>query len=149
MLDPNPPVYLIFQNTTAQVKSTHRNHAGLSSSTSSSSSSSSSSSELLAVIVTISTVSFVFYFPFALTWSALTGLASVISSDVSSLLQLLRRFFLECSEVVHSLNLLVYLYHVRAFRRDFGTMFGCSAIVSRCAAQSNLHTSAKAGAGSA
>ena len=123
------------------MKSTQKGHSGLShQSTASSSSSSSSSSELLAVIVTISAVSFVFYFPFAFTWSVLTGLGSVLSSDWSSLLQLLRRFFLECSEIVHSLNLFVYLYHVRAFRREFARMFGCTANACR---RVSLQTSTK------
>ena len=131
MFTPHALVEFLSSSTLAlfkiQVKSTQKGHSGISHQ-STSTSSSSSSSELLAVIVTISAVSFVFYFPFAFTWSVLAGLVSVLSSDWISTLQLLRSRLIEYSEIVHSFNLLVYLYHVRAFRRDFARMFGCTAI---------------------
>lgn len=117
-----------------QVKSARRGHAEFTSQSSSSASSStsnasapatSSASELLSVIVTVSAVSFVLYCPFALTWSVMTGFGSLMSADLSSLLTLLRRFFLECSEAVHCLNLLIYTYHMRIFRRELVAMLGC------------------------
>ena len=96
--------------------------------------SSRSSSEALAVIITMSAFAFVVYLPYALVWCVLTSFISFFSADVSSLLTLLRRFFLLISQLAHSTNFYVYCLHMRVFRMEFVRMLACY----RCALPASL-----------
>ena len=77
-----------------------------------------SNKEFIAVVIGVSIVNIIFYIPFALTWSILTGFTALMSSDLSSLLTMLRRFFLLFAEISHIWNFYIFYARISVFRKE-------------------------------